>query len=533
MLSLRAPSSRTAARGRGARPDQTLARPGPRSRRRGRAEPAARESRSAWPPTTPRLDLLERQLESIRAQTHRNWVCIVSDDCSSQGQYAAIERCARRGPAVRRLPRPPRLGFYRNFERALALVPADAQYVAMADQDDAWHPDKLATLISADRRCAARLQRRSRRLARRRADLRDLVEPAAQQPLRPPLAAGGQRRDRRGVAAAARSARVRAAVPAGAVRAFPRPLDRARRARPGRDRVRRPPALRLRTARCRLARARGRQPDALAAGSAIATSASSASVSACGGFTTSSTSAGCFSSPPSWSMRCAASMAPHKRRALERFLDTDESLAAGCWGWALRGARELVGRPQTLGAEWMLFHAFAVAAAAGAQRPRPATGPRCASTRCRRPPLAPAPERPELHASARAIADKIAPLDWARSDDAPARVNLLDPDDRPPALLRRLHRQVQPRPAAGRARPARADRHRRPGRQTLPRGWRRRSSPTAGSTACSTRSSSRSAASPVVSRSAARTASSPPPGGRPTSRAEAVQIARDPSASST
>ncbi len=40
-----------------------------------------------------------------------------------------------------------------------------------------------------------------------------------------------------------------------------------------------------------------------------------------------------------------------------------------------------------------------------------------------------------------------------------------DPVDRPPALLRGLHRQVQPRAAARRARRAGADRHRRPGRR--------------------------------------------------------------------
>ncbi len=38
----------------------------------------------------PPLDLLERQLDSIRAQTHGNWVCIISDDCSTPESYRAI-----------------------------------------------------------------------------------------------------------------------------------------------------------------------------------------------------------------------------------------------------------------------------------------------------------------------------------------------------------------------------------------------------------------------------------------------------------
>jgi hypothetical protein len=46
-------------------------------------------------------------------------------------------------------PAPERLGFYRNFERALRLAPAEAELIALCDQDDRWHPDKLATLRAA------------------------------------------------------------------------------------------------------------------------------------------------------------------------------------------------------------------------------------------------------------------------------------------------------------------------------------------------------------------------------------------------
>ena len=42
---------------------------------------------------------------------------------------------------------PSRLGFYRNFERCLTLVPEAASYVALSDQDDRWHSDKIATLV--------------------------------------------------------------------------------------------------------------------------------------------------------------------------------------------------------------------------------------------------------------------------------------------------------------------------------------------------------------------------------------------------
>jgi glycosyltransferase involved in cell wall biosynthesis len=95
----------------------------------------------------PAMDLFRRQIDSIRTQTHRNWVCIISDDCSSPERFAAMQEAVA-GDArfvVSRSPR--RLRFYGNFERALSLAPSGADYVAMADQDDYWHPDKLETLV--------------------------------------------------------------------------------------------------------------------------------------------------------------------------------------------------------------------------------------------------------------------------------------------------------------------------------------------------------------------------------------------------
>lgn len=93
-------------------------------------------------------DLFRRQIESIRRQTHQNWICVISDDRSSPEHFAAME--SELGTDARfvlsRAPR--RLGFYLNFERALGLAPAGARFVALSDQDDEWYEDKLATLIA-------------------------------------------------------------------------------------------------------------------------------------------------------------------------------------------------------------------------------------------------------------------------------------------------------------------------------------------------------------------------------------------------
>ena len=95
----------------------------------------------------PSLELFRQQIDSIRAQTHRNWVCLISDDCSSPERLAAMRDVLDGDARFALSPSPRRLHFYHNFERALALAPAAAEYVALADQDDSWHPDKLETLL--------------------------------------------------------------------------------------------------------------------------------------------------------------------------------------------------------------------------------------------------------------------------------------------------------------------------------------------------------------------------------------------------
>ena len=95
----------------------------------------------------PPLDLFRQQVESLRAQTLTDWICVVSDDCSDPARFAEM-RAVLDGDARFFLSRSERRrGFYHNFERALALAPRDARYVALADQDDVWDADKLETLV--------------------------------------------------------------------------------------------------------------------------------------------------------------------------------------------------------------------------------------------------------------------------------------------------------------------------------------------------------------------------------------------------
>ncbi len=97
----------------------------------------------------PDPDLFRAQIDSIRQQTDEHWVCVISDDCSRPERFDAISAEVADDPRFRVSRGERRLGFYRNFERALGMVPPEAGLVAFSDQDDRWHPDKLATLREA------------------------------------------------------------------------------------------------------------------------------------------------------------------------------------------------------------------------------------------------------------------------------------------------------------------------------------------------------------------------------------------------
>ena len=97
----------------------------------------------------PDPDLLERQIESIRSQSDQGWSCVISDDHSHPERFALVQDLVGGDSRFLVSRAPQRLGFYRNFERALSLAPHEAELIALCDQDDFWHVDKLAVLRSS------------------------------------------------------------------------------------------------------------------------------------------------------------------------------------------------------------------------------------------------------------------------------------------------------------------------------------------------------------------------------------------------
>jgi glycosyltransferase involved in cell wall biosynthesis len=97
----------------------------------------------------PPAELLQRQLDSLREQTHESWICLISDDRSSDESFGRLIELTQGDPRFAVSRSPLRLGFYRNFERALSMAPAEADFVTLCDQDDRWQPGKLERLIEA------------------------------------------------------------------------------------------------------------------------------------------------------------------------------------------------------------------------------------------------------------------------------------------------------------------------------------------------------------------------------------------------
>jgi hypothetical protein len=373
----------------------------------------------------PPLELFRRQVESIRAQTLTDWICIVSDDCSDPQRFAQMRELLAGDPRFVLSRSARRRGFYGNFERALELAPAGARYVALADQDDVWHPDKLETLVDAIG--SAQLAYSDQRII------------AADGEVLAPTYWG-----ERGNNHSSMLSLLVANAVTGAASLFPRALLD--------DALPFPPAQFAHfhdhwIALTALARGDIRYVDRplydyVQHGSATLGHANANRMTGLRD-RLSSLRRGPRERVRLWRthyfvdacrliqfatvlrMRCA--MPARKRRALDRFVRADRSLAPVA-GLALRGARELVRpRPQTLGAEWMLGYAFAWRRLLGATaRDNPQRGLRLDAVP---PPVldprpgARAPGDPEL----RAVAEKVAPLRLAVRDDAPARVNVLIP----------------------------------------------------------------------------------------------------------
>ncbi|MCP5037508.1 MAG: glycosyltransferase [Rhodobacteraceae bacterium] len=95
-------------------------------------------------------DNLQAQLESIAAQTHRNWQILASDDGSTDETIQILRDFCAQGHQVQLL-KGPEQGAAANFmslARAAGEYAKDGCWLAFADQDDVWLPEKLERSVT-------------------------------------------------------------------------------------------------------------------------------------------------------------------------------------------------------------------------------------------------------------------------------------------------------------------------------------------------------------------------------------------------
>lgn len=91
---------------------------------------------------------LQEQMDSILSQDYPLLEVIVQDDCSTDTTFSLLEGYAKAHPHLFKLYRnSQRMGFNRNFRTA--LLRAKGEFVAVADQDDVWFPEKIRRQVEA------------------------------------------------------------------------------------------------------------------------------------------------------------------------------------------------------------------------------------------------------------------------------------------------------------------------------------------------------------------------------------------------
>ncbi|WP_310587707.1 glycosyltransferase [Dyadobacter fanqingshengii] len=74
-------------------------------------------------------------------QSHSHLEIVAVDDCSVDSSWHILSEYKRRYPCFRIYQNESNLGHTKNFEKALSLC--NGEFIALCDQDDIWHYDKL------------------------------------------------------------------------------------------------------------------------------------------------------------------------------------------------------------------------------------------------------------------------------------------------------------------------------------------------------------------------------------------------------
>lgn len=95
----------------------------------------------------PDPELLERQIDSLRAQTIRDWTCVIGLDGRDEDTERLLHHLVDSDPRFEVHTFADNVGVYKHFERLLERVPATSDWIALADQDDHWYPEKFSRMV--------------------------------------------------------------------------------------------------------------------------------------------------------------------------------------------------------------------------------------------------------------------------------------------------------------------------------------------------------------------------------------------------
>ena len=85
-------------------------------------------------------------IESIQAQTYKNWELIITDDCSKDNTIEVVNSYITNDSRIKvfKLEKNSGGGVARNN----SIEKANGRYIAFCDSDDRWHPEKLEKQIA-------------------------------------------------------------------------------------------------------------------------------------------------------------------------------------------------------------------------------------------------------------------------------------------------------------------------------------------------------------------------------------------------
>lgn len=84
-------------------------------------------------------DFLIETIESVQAQTYKNWELLLVDDCSTDSSGDLIEAKAKEDDRIKYIKLEKNSGA--AVTRNIGLSEASGRYVAFLDSDDIWKPD--------------------------------------------------------------------------------------------------------------------------------------------------------------------------------------------------------------------------------------------------------------------------------------------------------------------------------------------------------------------------------------------------------